>query len=105
MLEDYKVEFDGKVYKCVDRGFSTNEDVDVVIRPEDIDIVERGQGLIEGVVDSVTFKGVHFEIDVKTENRIYTVHTTDYFKEGSLVDIKFTDEDLHIMEKWTYVNV
>ncbi len=105
MLEDYKVEFDGKVYPCVDRGFSKNEDVDVVIRPEDIDIVKKGKGLISGVVDSVTFKGVHFEIDVKTENRTYTIHTTDYFKEGSEVDITFTDEDLHIMEKWTYVNV
>lgn len=105
MIKDYLVEFDGKKYKCVDRGFSSDETVDVVIRPEDIDIVERGKGLINGVVDSVIFKGVHFEIDVKTEHRVYTIHTTDYFKEGSEVDLLFTPEDLHIMEKWTYVNV
>ncbi len=105
MLKDYLVEFDGKKYECVDRGFSENEIVDVVIRPEDIDIVEKGKGYISGVVDSIIFKGVHFEIDVKTKDRIYTIHTTDYHKEGTEVDLIFTPEDLHIMEKWTYVDI
>lgn len=105
MLSDYLVEFDGKKYACVDRGFAQNETVDVVIRPEDIDIVAKGKGFISGVVDSIIFKGVHFEIDVKTPNRVYTIHTTDFFQEGLEVDLMFTPEDLHIMEKWTYVNV
>lgn len=105
MIKDYLVEFDGKQYECVDRGFDQYEDVDIVIRPEDIDIVKKGQGFISGVVDSIIFKGVHFEIDVKTKDRIYTIHTTDYFKEGSEVDLLFTPDDLHIMEKWTYANI
>ncbi len=66
MKEDYKVCFDDIDYKCVDFGFKSNEEVDVVIRPEDIDIVERGKGLLNGVVKSVLFKGVHYEIMVET---------------------------------------
>ena len=100
MIDDFLVSFDGKDYICVDKGFARHEEVDIVIRPEDIDIVAEGEGLITGVVDSVAFKGVHYEIDVKTEHRIYTIHTTDYAKEGSKVDIKFGPEDIHVMEKW-----
>lgn len=105
MLEDYRVFFDGKEYECVDRGFAKNETVDVVIRPEDIDIVKKGKGFINGIVDSVVFKGVHYEIDVLTKDRTYTIHTTDYVGLGEDVDLIFTPEDLHIMEKWTYEGV
>lgn len=105
MLEDYLVAFDGYQYKCVDRGFAKNELVDIVIRPEDIDILPLGQGLISGIVDSVVFKGVHYEIDVKTQERIYTIHTTDFHELGTEVDISFGPDDLHIMEKWTYEGV
>lgn len=100
MKDDFLVCFDGKDYVCVDKGFAKNEHVDVVIRPEDIDIVKKGQGHLTGVVDSIAFKGVHYEIDVKTPNRTYTIHTTDYAKEGSEVDITFGPEDLHVMEQW-----
>ena len=100
MLDDFLVSFDGKDYICVDKGFARNEDVDIVIRPEDIDIVAEGEGLITGIVDSIAFKGVHYEIDVKTKDRIYTIHTTDHADEGSKVDIKFGPEDIHVMEKW-----
>ena len=100
MKDDFLVSFDGKDYVCVDKGFSRNEAVDVVIRPEDIDILPEGKGLLTGVVDSIAFKGVHYEIDVKTNNRIYTIHTTDYAKEGSKVDLRFEPEDLHVMEKY-----
>ncbi|MDD3383868.1 MAG: ABC transporter ATP-binding protein [Bacilli bacterium] len=99
MKKDYLVNFDGKDIECVDRGFSSNEQVNVVIRPEDIDIVPEGEGVFDGIVDYVIFKGVHFEIDVKTSNRIYTIHTTDYQEEGKKVAIKFGPEDIHIMEK------
>ncbi len=105
MIHDYLVSFDGQEFKCVDRGFSDNEAVDVVIRPEDLDIVEPSEGLITGVVDSVIFKGVHFEIDVKTPERIYTVHTTDQSPEGKKVGLRFNPEDLHVMEKMTYAGV
>jgi len=100
MKDDFLVHFDGVDYVCVDKGFAKNEEVDIVIRPEDIDIVPESTGLITGVVDSIAFKGVHYEIDVKTKDRIYTIHTTDYAKEGTKIDIKFGPEDLHIMEKW-----
>ncbi|QWB95552.1 ATP-binding cassette domain-containing protein [Mycoplasmatota bacterium] len=100
MNDDYIVTFDGKTYDCVDSGFSKNEKVDIVIRPEDIDIVEKNKGLLTGVVDSVAFKGVHYEIDVKTDQRIFTIHTTDYQALNSEVDLIFSPEDLHVMEQW-----
>lgn len=100
MKDDFFVSFDGKDYECVDKGFAKNEEVDIVIRPEDIDIVGYGEGLISGIVDSVAFKGVHYEIDVKTDHRIYTIHTTDHVSENMKVDIKFGPEDIHVMEKW-----
>lgn len=100
MKDDLLVSFDGKDYICVDKGFSRNEPVDIVIRPEDIDIVDEKEGLLVGVVDSIAFKGVHYEIDVKTKERIFTIHTTDYHELNSKVGIKFGPEDIHVMEKW-----
>ncbi len=67
MLDDYKVMFEDKKFDCVDFGFDKNEVVDVVIRPEDLDIVPRGQGKLKGVVKSVLFKGVHYETMVETK--------------------------------------
>lgn len=100
MLDDLKVKFDGVVHECVDKGFSKNEEVEIVIRPEDIDIVEKGTGKFDGVVDSVAFKGVHYEIDVLTKYRAYTVHTTDYHPEGKEVGITFDPDEIHVMEIW-----
>lgn len=100
MKKDFLVSFDGCDFECVDKGFDTNQAVDVVLRPEDLDIVEKGQGKISGIVDSVIFKGVHFEIDVKTDERVYTVHTTDYKPEGMAVDLDWYPEDIHVMEVW-----
>ncbi len=100
MKDDYLVSFDQHDYECVDKGFGKNEKVDVVIRPEDIDIVPEGQGFLTGVVDSIAFKGVHYEIDVKTNERIFTIHTTDYHELDSRVGLSFGPEDLHVMEQW-----
>jgi spermidine/putrescine transport system ATP-binding protein len=100
MKKDFLVHFDGYDFECVDKGFSVNQEVDIVIRPEDIDIVPRGKGKISGIVDSVIFKGVHFEIDIKTDTRVYTVHTTDFVAEGKEVDIDWFPEDIHVMEIW-----
>ena len=100
MKDDYLISFDGQDYECVDKGFSRNEKVDIVIRPEDIDIVEEKDGFLTGIVDSVAFKGVHYEIDVKTPIRTYTIHTTDYHRMDSKVGLKFGPEDIHVMEKW-----
>ncbi len=100
MKDDYLVNWDNKDYECVDYGFKKNEVVDIVLRPEDLDIVEKGKGFIDGIVDSVAFKGVHYEIDVKTPDRVYTIHTTDFQPEGKEVSISFYKEDIHVMEKW-----
>lgn len=100
MKKDFLVHFDGFDFECVDKGFDENQEIDVVLRPEDLDIVLPGEGKISGVVDSVIFKGVHFEIDVKTKDRIYTVHTTDFKPEGMKVDLDWYPEDIHVMEVW-----
>jgi spermidine/putrescine transport system ATP-binding protein len=97
MLSDYKVKFFGRVFDCVDAGFAPNEPVDVVIRPEDIDIVSPGDANLTGVVKSVTFKGVHYEIVVTTSHRDYLIHTTDFFDVGLEVGLTFTPDDIHVM--------
>lgn len=97
MIKDFLVEFDGNEFECVDSGFGEHEPVDVVLRPEDLDIVPEGKGKVTGIVDSVLFKGVHYEINVATEKRNYKVHTTDLVELGKKVDLDFYPEDIHIM--------
>ncbi|MCD7894788.1 MAG: ABC transporter ATP-binding protein [Erysipelotrichaceae bacterium] len=98
-IKDLLVEFDGQQFVCVDKGFDEGQDVDIVIRPEDLDIVEVGQGKIEGVVSSIIFKGVHYEIMVETKHRNYKVHTTDLSEIGKKVNLDFWPEDIHVMDK------
>lgn len=99
MIDDYRIFFDGKEFECVDYGFDDNENVDVVLRPEDLDIVEFGQGRLDGVVKSVLFKGVHYEIIVETDVRSYMVHTTDIVDLNKEVSLTFYPEDIHVMSK------
>lgn len=98
MLKDNLVHFDGFDFECVDYGFDENEKVDIVIRPEDLDIVDVGMGKLTGVVDSILFKGVHYEIVVSTSARDFIVHTTDFVEEGKEVGIHFFPEDIHVMQ-------
>ena len=98
-IKDYLVEFDGFRFECVDKGFEDNEAIEVVLRPEDLDIVAPDQARITGVVRSVTFKGVHYEILVETELRTYMIHTTDYAEEGRNVGLLFGPEDIHVMSR------
>lgn len=97
MIKDYLVEFDGVTFECVDKGFEDNEPIEVVLRPEDLDIVKPEEAKITGTVKSVTFKGVHYEIVVETANRDYLVHTTDYAAPGLDVGLKLGPEDIHVM--------
>lgn len=97
MVKDFLVEFDGKLFDCVDKGFEENEPIEVVLRPEDLDIVAPEEAKITGTVKSVTFKGVHYEIVVETEHRDYLVHTTDYAEPGLNVGLKMGPEDIHVM--------
>ncbi len=99
MIEDRLVSFDGQNFECVDFGFEENEDVDIVFRPEDLDVVSVEEGKLVGVVDSILFKGVHYEIVVKTETREFIIHSTDLTEEGKTVGIFFHPEDIHVMSK------
>ena len=97
MKKDLLVSFDGEDFECVDKGFKHNEDVEVVIRPEDIDIVKPKDAKVKGTVKSIIFKGVHHEIVVETEHRDYLIHTTDYFEPGLKVGLTFGPDEIHVM--------
>lgn len=99
MHDDYLVSFDKVKFECVDYGFDDDELVDIVIRPEDIDIVSIEQGLLSGIVISSLFKGVHYEIVVKTDSREYIIHTTDNVALEESVGLFFHPEDIHVMSK------
>ena len=102
MLEDRKVKFHGQVFECVDEGFGKNEPVDVVVRPEDVDIVPEDKGQLKGVVTSVTFLGVHYEIIVDVQGFKWMIQTTDYAAEGEKVGIYIEPDAIHIMKKSEY---
>ncbi|MBQ6849109.1 MAG: ABC transporter ATP-binding protein [Clostridia bacterium] len=102
MLEDYLVEFFGRKFKCLDAGFEQNEPVDVVIRPEDIDIVDPEKGHLTGLVTNVTFKGVHYDTIVDFKGFKWLIQTTDYYPEGTQIGIVLNPEDIHIMKKSAY---
>ena len=99
MLEDYKVKFADTIFKCVDSGFNPSEDIDVVIRPEDIEITTADKGMLTGKVNSVTFKGVHYEIEVITENNTWIIHNIKSATVGNTVGLIIDPESIHIMRK------
>lgn len=100
MLHDELVEIFGAKFPCVDKGFGTNRPVDVVIRPEDIDLLEPGQGILSGTVTHLIFKGVHYEMEVTTPDGYeWLVHSTDLFPVGKPVDIYVDPFDIQIMNK------
>ncbi len=102
MLDDRLVKFFGRQFPCVDSGFEKNEPVDVVIRPEDIDIVPGDAGHLSGTVTSVTFKGVHYDTIVDFKGFKWLIQTTDYCPVGSYIGIRLNPEDIHIMHKSEY---
>ena len=100
MIRDELVEIFGSKFVCVDKGFGTNKPVDVVIRPEDIDLVSPGEGSLSGVVTHLIFKGVHYEMEVTTPDGYeWLVHSTDLFPVGKAVDLKVDPFDIQIMNK------
>ncbi len=99
MHRDYLVEFAGNNFECVDSGFEPMESVDVVIRPEDIKLVPASDEVLNGVVENVQFKGVHYEIIVRAYSDIWVIHSTKAPEVGSVVGITLTPEDIHIMKK------
>ncbi|MDD6182414.1 MAG: ABC transporter ATP-binding protein [Lachnospiraceae bacterium] len=99
MLEDRMVEILGTRFPCVDEGFGKNQPVDVVIRPEDVELVAPEDGIIQGVVSSIIFKGVHYEIEVKANGFEWLVHTTKLHEVGSQVGIQVIPFNIQIMHK------
>ena len=102
MDEDYLATFAGHTFKCLDSGFAPGEEVDVVVRPEDVDIVSPERGMVQGVVTSVTFRGVHFEIIVDVCGFKWMIQTTDEHHEGDTVGIYVEPDAIHIMKKSEY---
>ena len=102
MLEDFRVRFFGRVFECVDKGFAPNEPVDVVIRPEDIDIVKPAESHLVGTVTGITFKGLNYDIIVEFKGFKWLIQTTDYHGVGETIGIRLNPEDIHIMHKSEY---
>ena len=99
MLEDKLVEILGVRFRCVDTGFGQNRPVDVVIRPEDVDLVKPEEAIIDGVVTHLIFKGVHYEMEVMANGYEWLVHSTDCFPVGTKVCISVDPFDIQIMNK------
>ncbi|MCI8351930.1 MAG: ABC transporter ATP-binding protein [Oscillospiraceae bacterium] len=99
MREDFVVEIEGTAFDCVDKGFSKNEEVEVVIRPEDLIISPANHGFITGMVESVTFKGVHYEIIVDVDGFKWMVHTIKNQQVGEHVGLVVSADDIHVMKK------
>lgn len=99
MVEDRLVEILGARFACVDEGFGHNKPVDVVIRPEDVELVESGQGTINGEVTHLIFKGVHYEMEVMANGFEWLVHSTKLFPVGTKVGIKVDPFNIQIMNK------
>ena len=99
MPKDYLVEILGCPFECVDSGFGTNELVDVVIRPEDMEFKNPGEGILDGVVTSILFKGVHYEMKVQANGFSWLAHSTIAFQPGTEVGIYVKPENIQIMHK------
>ncbi|NMB95694.1 MAG: ABC transporter ATP-binding protein [Clostridiaceae bacterium] len=99
MIKDKLVNFSERDFECVDTGFGMNENVDVVIRPEDIKIVKKENGMLEGEVESVTFKGVHYEMMIKSKGFRWMVQSTLMEPVGTKVGLQIMPNDIHIMKK------
>ena len=102
MVRDRVVKMYGKEFPCVDGGFAENEPVDVVIRPEDIDIVPVEQGQLVGTVTNVTFKGMQYDIIVDFRGFKWLIQTTDHSPVGARIGVKIDPEGFHIMKKSEY---
>lgn len=99
MQRDFYVEFAGQEFVCVDKGFERNEIVEVIVRPEDIQIVPPIQGQITGIVENVIFKGVHFEMHVKAANTEWIIQSTQAAPVGEMIGMRIGPDEIHIMHR------
>ena len=100
-VRDFKVIFAGHEFDCVDKGFAPQENVDVVIRPEDVKLVPPEEGMLQGTVTSVVFKGVHYEMLVQSGDIVWKVHSTLMEPAGAHVGMVILPNDIHVMKKVT----
>ena len=105
MKADFLTEFSGHEFACLDSGFKENEPVDIVVRPEDVDIVPPSAGMLEGEVTSVTFLGVHYEIIVDIGGFKWMIQTTDEQQVGDVVGLNIEPDAIHVMKKSKYSNL
>ena len=99
MEKDYLVRFAGASFECLDAGFAPNEEVEVVVRPEDVDVMPLGQGQLTGVVESSIFKGVHYEMMIRTPEFTFMVQSTDNQEVGREVGLLMIPDAIHVMHK------
>lgn len=99
MKKDFLVNFSSFDFECVDKGFKDNQKIDVVIRPEDINVVSPSESRLNGVVTSVVFKGVHYEMNVKCNDLDWMIHSTKCKNVDDEVGLSFGPDDIHIMSK------
>ena len=102
MRADFWVEMAGHKLKCLDKGFGVDEKVDVVVRPEDVDVVPVENAMISGVVTSITFKGVYYEIIVEIKGFKWMIQSTEFQEVGSTIGINVEPDAIHIMKKSRY---
>ncbi|MDR3344520.1 MAG: ABC transporter ATP-binding protein [Oscillospiraceae bacterium] len=102
MLSDGKVRFSGHEFACLDGGFERNESVDVVVRPEDVDVTAPEAGMLRGKVTTNTFKGVHFEMIVDIGGFLWMIQTTDYHPVGEVIGLATPPDAIHVMKKSQY---
>ncbi len=105
MLDDFKTKFSGAVFECCDKGFEKNEKVDIVVRPEDVDVVPVEKGMLKGRVTSVTFKGVHYEVIVDIGGFMWMIQTTDFVADGATIGLYIEPDAIHVMKKSEYSNM
>ena len=105
MVADYKARFAGHTFECLDKGFSPMEKVDIVVRPEDVDVVAPEKGMLQGVVTGVTFKGVHWEIIVDIQGFKWMIQTTDYSAPDTTIGLYIEPDAIHVMKKSEYSNM
>ena len=102
MLADYKVRFSGQTFVCVDKDFAPREKVDIVVRPEDVDVVPVEKGMLTGTVSSVTFKGDYYEIIVDVQGFKWMLETSDYVAPDVVIGLHIEPEAIHVMKKSEY---
>ena len=105
MPEDFKARFAGQVFCCLDSGFEPNEPVDIVIRPEDVDVVPLEKGMLKGTVTSVTFKGDYYEIIVDVCGFKWMIETSDYVAMDAVIGLHIEPDAIHVMKKSEYSNM